>query len=187
MVDEAHALGVVGRTGRGLSEHFGCGHPDVMMGTLSKALGSSGGYVAGSATLVEYLRQKSRPFIFNTAPTPATVAAADAALSLLEGEPGLVESLHANVRAFAAATRGLPSVRGGETAIFPVVVGDERRAVAVSEALERRGFLVPAIRYPTVARGEARLRVAISARHTKDQLSSLAECLACGAEAADLV
>jgi len=178
MVDEAHALGVVGRTGRGLSEHFGCGHPDVMMGTLSKALGSSGGYVAGSATLVEYLRQKSRPFIFNTAPTPSSVAAADAALSLLEGEPGLVESLHANVWAFVAATRVLPSVRGGETAIFPVVVGDERRAVAVSEELERRGFLVPAIRYPTVARGEARLRVAISARHTPEQLSSLAECLA---------
>ena len=187
MVDEAHALGVVGRTGRGLSEHFGCAHPDVMMGTLSKALGSSGGYVAGSATLVEYLRQKSRPFIFNTAPTPASVAAADAALSLLEGEPGLVESLHENVRVFAAATRGLPSVRGGETAIFPVVVGDERRAVAVSEALERRGFLVPAIRYPTVAHGEARLRVAISARHTTAQLSALAECLACGAAAADLV
>ena len=178
MVDEAHALGVVGRTGRGLSEHFGCAHPDVMMGTLSKALGSSGGYVAGSVTLVEYLRQKSRPFIFNTAPTPSSVAAADAALSLLEGEPGLVESLHANVRAFAAATGGLPSVRGGETAIFPVVVGDERRAVAVSEELERRGFLVPAIRYPTVARGEARLRVAISARHAPEQLSSLAECLA---------
>ena len=187
MVDEAHALGVVGRTGRGLSEHFGCAHPDVMMGTLSKALGSSGGYVAGSVTLVEYLRQKSRPFIFNTAPTPASVAAADAALSLLEGEPGLVESLHANVRAFAAATSGLPFVRGGETAIFPVVVGDERRAVAVSEALERRGFLVPAIRYPTVARGEARLRIAISARHTPAQLSSLAECLAGGAEASDLV
>ena len=187
MVDEAHALGVVGQTGRGLSEHFGCAHPDVMMGTLSKALGSSGGYVAGSATLVEYLRQKSRPFIFNTAPTPASVAAADAALSQLEGEPGLVESLQANVRAFAAATRGLPSVRGGETAIFPVIVGDERRAVALSEALERRGFLVPAIRYPTVARGEARLRVAISARHTTAQLSSLAECLACGADAADLV
>ena len=173
MVDEAHALGVVGRTGRGLSEHFGCGHPDVMMGTLSKALGSSGGYVAGSATLVEYLRQKSRPFIFNTAPTPAAVAAADAALSLLEREPRLVETLHANAAAFASASSGLSAVRGGGSAIFPVVVGDERKAVAVSEELERGGFLVPAIRYPTVARGEARLRVAVSARHTPDQMASL--------------
>ena len=173
MVDEAHALGVVGRTGRGLSEHFGCGHPDVMMGTLSKALGSSGGYVAGSATLVEYLRQKARPFIFNTAPTPAAVAAADAALSLLEREPRLVETLHANAAAFASASSGLSAVRGGGSAIFPVVVGDERKAVAVSEELERGGFLVPAIRYPTVARGEARLRVAVSARHTPDQMASL--------------
>ena len=177
MVDEAHALGVVGRTGRGLPERFGCGHPDVMMGTLSKALGSSGGYVAGSATLVEYLRQKSRPFIFSTAPTPSSVAAADAALSLLEGEPSLVESLHANIRAFADATRGIPPVRGGETAIFPVAVGDERRAVAISEELGRSGFLVPAIRYPTVARGEARLRIAVGARHTPGQISSLATLL----------
>ena len=177
MVDEAHALGVVGRTGRGLSEHFGCGHPDVMMGTLSKALGSSGGYVAGSATLVEYLRQKSRPFIFNTAPTPAAVAAADAALSLLEREPRLVETLHANAAAFASASSGLSAVRGGGSAIFPVVVGDERKVVAVSEELERGGFLVPAIRYPTVARGEARLRVAVSARHTAGQIASLISAL----------
>ena len=178
MVDEAHALGVVGRTGRGLSEHFGCGHPDVMMGTLSKALGSSGGYVAGSATLVEYLRQKSRPFIFNTAPTPASVAAADAALSLLEDDPEPVASLHANVATFARAAKGLCAVRGGDSAIFPVIVGDERRAVAVSEALERRGFLVPAIRYPTVARGEARLRIAVSARHTAAQLDALSAAIA---------
>ena len=177
MVDEAHALGVVGRTGRGLSEHFGCGHPDVMMGTLSKALGSSGGYVAGSATLVEYLRQKARPFIFNTAPTPASVAAADAALSLLEREPRLVENLHSNVAAFASAAKGLPAVRGGASAIFPVVVGDERMAVAVSGELERSGFLVPAIRYPTVARGEARLRVAVSARHTTNQITALADAV----------
>ena len=177
MVDEAHALGVVGRTGRGLSEHFGCGHPDVMMGTLSKALGSSGGYVAGSATLVEYLRQKARPFIFNTAPTPASVAAADAALSLLESEPALVARLRENVAVFAEATNGMSAVRGGESAIFPFVVGDERRAVEVSAALERRGLLVPAIRYPTVARGEARLRIAISARHTAEQLAALAEAV----------
>ena len=178
MVDEAHALGVVGRTGRGLSERFGCGHPDVMMGTLSKALGSSGGYVAGSATLVEYLRQKSRPFIFNTAPTPASAAAADAALSLLEDDPEPVASLHANLATFARAAKGLCAVRGGDSAIFPVIVGDERRAVAVSEALERRGFLVPAIRYPTVARGEARLRIAVSARHTAAQLDALSAAIA---------
>lgn len=166
-VDEAHALGVVGATGHGLSERFGCGHPDVMMGTLSKALGSTGGYVAGSAGLVELLRQKSRPFIFSTAPTPASVAAADAALSALEEEPWRVSRLRDNVRAFG----------GGESAIVPVVVGDERKAVEISRALEEKGFLVPAIRYPTVARGSARLRVALSAAHSPDDISAVRAAL----------
>ena len=161
MVDEAHALGVVGATGHGLSEHFGCGHPDLMMGTLSKALGSSGGYVAGCRDLVEYLRQKARPFIFSTAPGAASVAAADAALSILETEPGRVARLRDNVRAFGGR---------GESAVIPVPVGDERKAVAVSAALEAREFLIPAIRYPTVARGEARLRVAVRATHSADEI-----------------
>ena len=178
MVDEAHSIGVMGRTGRGLAEHFGCDRADIMMGTLSKALGSSGGYVAGSATLVEYLRQKARTFIFDTAPVPAAAAAADAALSILETDTLLIKSLHANVSAFAKATDGLSAVRGGGSAIFPVIIGDERRAMDVSGELERQGFLVPAIRYPTVERGEARLRIAVSARHSSGQLASLASALA---------
>jgi len=169
-VDEAHALGVVGATGHGLSEHFGCGRPDVMMGTLSKALGSTGGYVAGSASLVELLRQKSRPFIFSTAPTPASVAAADAALSALEEEPWRVVRLRENVRAFG----------GGDSAIVPVMVGDERKAVELSKSLEEKGFLVPAIRYPTVAMGSARLRVALSAAHSPDDVSALKGCFSTG-------
>ena len=177
MVDEAHSVGVMGATGRGLSEYFGCGHPDIMMGTLSKALGSSGGYVAGDSRLVEYLRQKARTFIFNTAPTPSAMAAADAALSIVEAEPGLVKSLHANIRAFAAAFRGGMVRRDCDTAIVPVVVGDERNAVEESKALERRGFLVPAIRYPTVATGSARLRVSLSARHSKGDVEALAVAL----------
>ena len=162
MVDEAHATGVVGKTGHGLSEHFGCGHPDLSMGTLSKALGSSGGYIAAKRDIVEYLRQKSRPFIFNTAPNPASVAAADAALGIIESEPELVTRLRANVRAFGGE---------GESAIIPVPIGDERKAVEISKALERRGVLVPAIRYPTVAKGAARLRVAFSANHTIEEIS----------------
>ena len=179
MVDEAHALGVLGKTGRGISEHFGCGHPDIMMGTLSKALGSAGGYVAGGKVLVEYLRQKARTFIFNTAPVPAAMAAADAALSVLEAEPGLVERLRGNIGAFAAALRGGPTTAGaGRTAIFPIVVGDEKRALAASEALAKRGFFVPAIRYPTVAKGAARLRVSLSARHSKAEVEALAAAIA---------
>ncbi len=177
MVDEAHALGVVGRTGHGLSEHFGCGFPDVMMGTLSKALGSSGGYVAGSATLVDYMRQKSRPFIFNTAPTPASVAAADAALSLMEEDTSIVGRLHANIASFSDSVADVPNVRRGGSAIFPVAVGDEREAVARSKDMECHGFLVPAIRYPTVAHGAARLRVSLSARHKESEISALASML----------
>ena len=177
MVDEAHSTGVVGATGRGLAELFGCGHPDVMMGTLSKALGSSGGYVAGSARVVEFLRQKARTFIFSTAPSPSAMAAADAALSIVESDSRLVEKLHGNIRTFAAAFRGEMAARNGETAIFPVVVGDERKAVEASKALERRGFLVPAIRYPTVALGAARLRVSLSARHSREEVAALAAAL----------
>ena len=177
MVDEAHSVGIMGATGRGLPEFFGCGHPDVMMGTLSKALGSSGGYIAGSKRIVEFLRQKARTFIFNTAPSPSAMAAADAALSIVESDTLLVEKLHGNIRAFSSAFRGDMPARVGETAIFPVVVGDERKAVESSSALERRGFLVPAIRYPTVATGKARLRVSLSARHSREEVQALAVAL----------
>ncbi len=177
MVDEAHATGVMGATGRGLAEHFGCGHPDVSMGTLSKALGSEGGFVCGSRLLVDYLRNFSRPFIFSTAPGASAMAAASAAMAVLESEQHRVERLRENVAFFISelAKRGISAASG--SAIVPVVVGDERRAVAASEELERMGFLVPAIRYPTVARGSARLRFAIMSAHTRDQLSAAAEAL----------
>lgn len=178
MVDEAHSLGVAGETGHGLSELFGCARPDVMMGTLSKALGSSGGYVAGSGTLVEFLRQKSRTFIFNTAPNPASAAAADAALSVLEAEPWRVAALHGNVAAFAAALPAGIARCDLRTAIIPVAAGDEFRAVKMSRELERRGFMIPAIRYPTVAKGQARLRIAVSAVHEKSQIASAAGAIA---------
>ena len=177
MVDEAHATGVVGRTGRGLAEHFGCDLPDVLMGTLSKALGSEGGFICGSKLLVEYLRNMSRPFIFSTAPGAPAMAAALAALEVLVAEPRRVAKLRENVALFVAelACRGI-SVRG-ETAIVPIVVGDEKRALSASAALEELGFLVPAIRYPTVARGAARLRVALMSAHTPEQLRSAAASL----------
>ncbi len=178
MVDEAHATGVVGCTGRGLAEQFGCELPDVLMGTLSKALGSEGGFVCGSKLLVEYLRNMSRPFIFSTAPGAPAMAAALAALEVLVAEPGRVAKLRENIALFVSelARHGV-SVRG-ETAIVPVVVGDEKKALAASAALEELGFLVPAIRYPTVARGAARLRVALMSAHTPEQLRAAASSLA---------
>jgi len=178
MIDEAHSTGVLGAAGRGICEHLGCGHPDVLMGTLSKALGSEGGYVCGSRLLIDWLRNKSRAFIFSTAPGAPAMAAADAALSVLEAEPGRAARVRENAAFLTAelARRGM--VASTQSAIVPILVGDERRATEIAEALRGDGFLIPAIRYPTVARGAARLRVAVMSAHTRDDLSRVAQAIA---------
>ena len=178
MIDEAHATGVMGATGRGLCEHFGAGHPDILMGTLSKALGSEGGYVCASRTVCDYLRNKSRAFIFSTAHNPGSAAAADAALTILEEHPELAPRVRERAQRFVAALAAQGIAARTESAIVPILVGDERRAVAMAAKLEARGFLVPAIRYPTVAKGTARLRVSVSARTTEKDLSALASAIA---------
>lgn len=178
MVDEAHSTGVMGATGRGLCEHFGCRHPDILMGTLSKAIGSEGGYVCASKMLCDYLRNRSRPFIFSTAYNPGSAAAADAALSLMERHPELAETVRQKAQDFAAMLRERGIAAKTESSIVPVVIGDERKAVEVSGELCRRGFLVPAIRYPTVAKGAARLRVSISAVSRREDLLALADAIA---------
>ena len=177
MIDEAHSTGVMGATGRGLGEHFGTDHPDILMGTLSKALGSEGGYVCASRIVCDYLRNRSRSFIFSTAYNPGSAAAADVALTILEEHPELARTVREKARLFAAAisSRGL-SART-QSAIVPIIVGDERRALECSAALERMGFLVPAIRYPTVAKGSARLRVSFSAKLPDDDCLALAEAI----------
>ena len=178
MIDEAHSTGVMGATGRGLCEHFGAEHPDVMMGTLSKALGSEGGYVCASRTVCDYLRNRARSFIFSTAHNPGSAAAADAALTILEGNPGLARSVRKKARLFAdeLSSRGVPAK--AESAIVPVIVGEERKALELAARLEREGFLVPAIRYPTVARGAARLRVSLSAASDDKDIRALAAAIA---------
>ena len=148
-----------------------------MMGTLSKSLGSAGGYVAGSREMVAHLRQKARTFIFSTAPVPAAMAGASAALSILEIEPWRVERLRKNVRLFVDALTDAGVRTKTQSAIVPIHVGDERKVVSLSDALRERGFLIPAIRYPTVARGEARLRVAIRSDHTESDLISAISAL----------
>ena len=178
MIDEAHATGVLGATGRGLAEHWGCAHADITVGTLSKALGSEGGFVCGAAELVDYLRNTARPFIFSTAPGAAAAAAADAALAVLEAEPGRVAELRRKTAFFTAALAARGIVVKTESAIVPIPVGDARRAVAASARLLERGFLIPAIRYPTVAKGAARLRAAVMASHTEDALARAAEAIA---------
>ncbi len=178
MVDEAHALGVIGRTGHGLAEHFACGQPDFMMGTLSKALGSAGGYVAGSGLAIDYLRQKARSYIFNTAPDPAAMAGARMALDRLVADPGRIERLRRNVAFLVRelAQQGIDVAT--QSAIVPILIGDERKAVAASAALAEQGLLIPAIRYPTVARGAARLRVAVNALHSEADLAHAARAIA---------
>ena len=178
MIDEAHSTGVLGTCGRGLAEHFACGHPDITLGTLSKALGSEGAFVCGSRDLIRYLRNKARSFIFSTAPSPAAMAAADAALSVLESDPSRVDKLRRNAAFFVEELRRRGVVVETATPIVPVPVGDEHRALAASQALWGRGILVPAIRYPTVARGAARLRCAVCAGHDVEELAFAAQAIA---------
>jgi len=173
-LDEAHAVGVIGDRGRGLADELGlAGRIEVQMGTLGKALGSGGAYLCGSAALREFLINRARSFIFSTAPPPAQAAAALAAVELLEGDEGtgLLQSLHRNLTLHAQGTEP-PS-----SAIFPLILGGEAEAMEASRQLWESGFLVPAIRYPTVPRGSARLRVVVTAAHTPTQIESLTGAL----------
>ena len=162
-VDEAHGVGVIGKQGRGLADELGVSdRVEVQMGTLGKALGSSGAYICGSVALRDYLINRARSFIFSTAPPPPCVAAARSAVELLESAEGarLLKILQKNISALA---RGLQAP--GESAIFPIIVGGEELALSASRSLLREGFLIPAIRYPTVAPGAARLRITVTAAH----------------------
>lgn len=175
VLDEAHALGVVGRTGRGIVEHFGlAAGPDIFTGSLSKALGADGGYVRGPARLLEYLRHGGRSFVFSTALSPAPVGAALAALEILRDEPRRVARLRDNAAFFRARLREHGLEAPGESAIVPLMAGDERVAVAAARRLREAGILISAIRYPTVARGAARLRAALRADHAHADLARAA-------------
>lgn len=179
MVDEAHATGVLGKTGRGLAEHYGCAHADVTVGTLSKAVAAEGGFVAGKQQLIDFLRNKARSFIFTTAMAPAVAAAACNNLRYIDVHPERVQSLHDNVKFFCEALQceGV-NVELSPSAIVPIVIGDEACALKTSAALQNAGILIPAIRYPTVAKGQARLRASLMATHTHEQLQYAATTIA---------
>ena len=179
MIDEAHATGVLGKTGRGLAEHYGCAHADVTVGTLSKAVAAEGGFVAGPKQLTEFLKNKSRSFIFTTAMAPAVAAAACNNLRYIDAHPERVQNLRDNVKFFCDALRreGV-NVELSPSAIVPIVIGDEARALEISAALQDAGILIPAIRYPTVAKGQARLRASLMATHTHEQLQTAASIIA---------
>jgi 8-amino-7-oxononanoate synthase len=174
MVDEAHATGILGQNGRGLADELGVGSQiDIQMGTLGKALGTSGGFICGSRALVDFLVNRARSFIFSTAPVPAAAAAAGAAIELMQTHEGESRRkiLWQHVEVVHTARRPQPATRSG--AILPVIIGGEAEAVAAAAQLRERGIFVPAIRYPTVARGQARLRVTLTAAHTKKDVEQL--------------
>lgn len=175
MIDEAHATGVFGEQGRGAAEHFGVeDRVEITLGTFSKALGCLGGYVAGSQTLIDHLRNKARSLIYSTALPPSSCAVAAAAVELVAGDEGraLRETLWRNQKALR---KGLDV--DSPSAILPLLIGDEKEAVEASRRLFERGIFVPAIRYPTVARGKARLRITVSAAHTPAQINTLIAAL----------
>lgn len=178
MIDEAHATGVIGQTGHGTVEHFGnVAKPDILMGTLSKALGSEGGYACASRVIIEYLKNKARSFIFATSQAPAALAAALRAIEVLETEPQRAQSLQHNVDFFLNALHNEGVEATSPTAIIPIIIGDETTALKVADELLANGVLAPAIRYPTVAKGTARLRIALMATHTKEELAQTAKLI----------
>ncbi len=172
MVDDAHASGVFGTSGRGTVDHFGMhGRVDVQVGTLSKAIGALGGYVAGSRALIEFLYHRARPFLFSTSHPPAVAATCLAAIEVLEDEPQLIERLWENTRFFKAGLDALGFDTGAsESPITPVIVGDGARAMALSDRLFDKGVFAQGIGFPTVPQDKARVRTIVTATHTREEL-----------------
>jgi len=172
MVDDAHASGVFGRQGRGTVDHFDMhGRVDVQVGTLSKAIGALGGYVAGSRALIEFLYHRARPFLFSTSHPPSVAASCLAAIEVLEEEPQLIERLWDNTRFFRAGLQELGFNTGAsESPITPVIVGEGARAMALSDRLFEKGVFAQGIGFPTVPQGKARVRTIVAATHSRDDL-----------------
>jgi glycine C-acetyltransferase len=172
MVDDAHASGVFGANGRGTIDHFEMhGRVDIQVGTLSKAIGALGGYVAGSRSLIEFLHHRARPFLFSTSHPPAVTAACLAALDVLEQEPEIIDRLWSNTRFFKEGLRALGFNTGaGESPITPVIVGEGSLAMRLSDELFEAGVFAQGIAYPTVARDKARVRTIVTATHTPEDL-----------------
>ena len=172
MVDDAHASGVFGANGRGTVDHFGMhGRVDIQVGTLSKAIGALGGYVAGTKDFIEFLHHRARPFLFSTSHPPSVAATCIAALDLLLEEPALIDRLWDNTRFFKAGLQSLGFNTGlSESPITPVIVGDGALAMQLSDGLFARGVFAQGIAFPTVARDKARVRTIVTATHTRDEL-----------------
>ncbi len=180
MVDDAHASGVLGENGRGTVDHFGLhGRVHIQVGTLSKAIGALGGYIAGSRNLRDWLIQRGRPYLFSTSHPPAVAATCIAALDVLQEEPQLIERLWENTRYFKGELGRLGFDTGAsETPITPVIVGESAKALQMSARLFEEGVFGQAIVFPTVARDRARVRTIVTATHTQEQLDRALEAFA---------
>ena len=172
MVDDAHASGVFGKNGRGTVDHFDVhGRVDVQVGTLSKAIGALGGYVAGNRNLIEFLYHRARPFLFSTSHPPAVAAACIAAIDVLMEEPDIIDRLWDNTRFFKAGLQALGFNTGlSESPITPVIVGDGAVAMKLSDRLFQEGVFAQGIAFPTVAKDKARVRTIVTATHTREDL-----------------
>jgi len=172
MVDDAHASGVFGKNGRGTVDHFGMhGRVDIQVGTLSKAIGALGGYVAGNSNLIDFLYHRARPFLFSTSHPPSVVLACMAALDVLMNEPQIIERLWENTRFFKEGLHTLGFNTGAsDSPITPVIAGDGAKAMLLSDKLFERGVFAQGIAFPTVARDKARVRTIVTATHTREDL-----------------
>jgi glycine C-acetyltransferase len=172
MVDDAHASGVFGKNGRGTIDHFGMhGRVDIQVGTLSKAIGALGGYVAGSKALIEFLYHRARPFLFSTSHPPAVAAACIAAIDVLIEEPQIIDRLWDNTKFFKRGLQALGFNTGlSESPITPVIAGEGALAMRLSDRLFQEGVFAQGLAFPTVARDKARVRTIVTATHTRDEL-----------------
>ncbi|MCQ6276062.1 8-amino-7-oxononanoate synthase [Bacillus sp. V3B] len=176
IVDDAHATGVLGEKGRGTSEYFGV-YPDVVIGTLSKAIGTEGGFVAGSKVLIDFLLNHARTFIFQTAMPPSICAASHTALEIIEESNEKRQLLFSNVNKIKNSLEEMGyKVKGDLTPIIPVIIGDPKDAVIFAEKLQENGIYAPAIRPPTVPNGESRIRLTVTSAHGSKEIDYLLEC-----------
>jgi len=173
MVDEAHATGVLGKNGRGGAEHFNVENEvDITLGTLSKALGCVGGFICGSHLLKKLLINRARSLLYSTGLPSVVCRAATAAVGVLQNDPAPRERLWKNIQRLANLLK-----QPVQVPIVPIIIGDERRCMEQAERLFQAGIMTPAVRYPTVARGKARLRISLTAAHTEEDITRLADCL----------
>jgi len=189
MVDEAHSLGVLGATGRGIEEHFGLeGAVDIKMGTLSKTIPSVGGYIAADQDTITYLKHTARGFVFSAALPPAAVAAALAAFEVIQAEPERVARLRRNVELFSGGLRARGFNTGNsETPIVPVICGEDQRALRMARLLQDDGIFALPVQPPAVPAGSSRLRATVTAAHSEANIAHALNCFQRAGEAVGLI